>query len=95
MEKEKPIKQTSWVVLIFGSDGIGKGLCPGPMYILVVHGFLAMPHRNCAALVGNFVYGLLKKINYAIKWWFRKHEHQVIKNFTKAWSFYLDLLMGE
>lgn len=45
---------------IFGLGWALSGACPGPMYILVGTGVLSMLIVIAAAVLGTFVYGLLK-----------------------------------
>ena len=45
---------------IFGLGWALAGTCPGPMYILVGTGVLSMLIVIAAALLGTFVYGVLK-----------------------------------
>ncbi|QWX82831.1 YeeE/YedE family protein [Cellulophaga sp. HaHaR_3_176] len=45
---------------IFGLGWALAGACPGPMYILIGAGFSSMLIVIFAALLGTFVYGLLK-----------------------------------
>lgn len=46
--------------IIFGLGWALAGACPGPMYVLVGAGFYAMLVVIGGALLGTFVYGLLK-----------------------------------
>ncbi len=58
-------KQTSYPRYIIGGTifGLGwamTGACPGPMFTLIGNGFLAILVVIFSALVGTFVYGLIK-----------------------------------
>ena len=46
--------------IIFGLGWALAGACPGPMYILVGTGVISMLIVIAAAVLGTFVYGLLK-----------------------------------
>ncbi|WP_138433694.1 DUF6691 family protein [Winogradskyella algicola] len=46
---------------IFGLGWALSGACPGPMYVLVGTGVFSMLIVIAAALVGTFVYGILKR----------------------------------
>ncbi len=45
---------------IFGLGWVLSGACPGPMYILVGTGVFSMLIVIAAAILGTFIYGLLK-----------------------------------
>ena len=45
---------------IFGLGWALTGACPGPMFILLGHGFVTILVVIAAALLGTFTYGLLK-----------------------------------
>lgn len=45
---------------IFGLGWALTGACPGPMFILLGHGFVTILVVIVAALLGTFTYGLLK-----------------------------------
>ncbi len=45
---------------LFGMGWALTGACPGPVYILIGHGFLSFVIVFLAALFGVFVYGLLR-----------------------------------
>jgi uncharacterized membrane protein YedE/YeeE len=47
--------------ILFGLGWALAGACPGPMYILVGTGVLSMIIVIAAAVLGTFVYGLLKE----------------------------------
>ena len=60
-----PLKDRGFLRYIIGGSifGLGwalSGACPGPMYILVGTGVFSMFIVIAAALLGTFVYGLLK-----------------------------------
>lgn len=60
-----PLKDRGFVRYILGGTifGLGwalAGACPGPMYILLGTGIFSMLIVIAAALLGTFVYGLLK-----------------------------------
>ncbi len=60
-----PIKEKGLVRYILGGTifGLGwalAGACPGPMYILLGTGVFSMVIMIAAAILGTFVYGLLK-----------------------------------
>ena len=46
---------------IFGFGWAMTGACPGPMYTLVGHGYWSMLIVIAAALLGTFVYGIIRK----------------------------------
>ena len=46
--------------LIFGLGWALAGACPGPMYVLAGAGYLSMLVVILAAIVGTFIYGLLR-----------------------------------
>lgn len=47
--------------IIFGFGWVLTGSCPGPMYILLGYGYLSFGVVILSALLGTFVYGLVKK----------------------------------
>ncbi len=60
-----PSKEKSFIRYIVGGIifGLGwalAGACPGPMYILLGAGFYAMFILIFAAMIGTFIYGLLR-----------------------------------
>ena len=59
-EKEKNYKANILGGTVFGFGWALAGACPGPMYILVGTGVFSMLIVIAAALLGTFVYGLLK-----------------------------------
>lgn len=61
-----PSKEKSFIRYILGGIifGLGwalAGACPGPMYILLGAGFYSMFILIFAAMLGTFIYGLLRK----------------------------------
>ncbi len=58
--KEKNYKANLIGGTIFGLGWALAGACPGPMYILLGTGVFSMLIVIAAALLGTFVYGLLK-----------------------------------
>ncbi|MEA1784653.1 DUF6691 family protein [Arenibacter sp. GZD96] len=59
-EKQKNYKSALLGGTVFGLGWALAGACPGPMYILLGTGVLSMLLVIFAALIGTFVYGLLK-----------------------------------
>jgi len=59
-KKEKGFTRYIIGGLIFGLGWALIGVCPGPMYILLGTGVYSMLIVIAAALVGTFIYGLLK-----------------------------------
>lgn len=59
-DKEKNYKANILGGTIFGFGWALAGACPGPMYILLGTGVFSMLIVIAAALLGTFVYGLLK-----------------------------------
>mgnify|MGYP001604171842 CR=1 FL=1 len=62
---EIPKKQKGFTRYILGGTlfGLGwalTGACPGPLYILVGNGFLVFLVAIASAMLGTFVYGLLR-----------------------------------
>jgi uncharacterized membrane protein YedE/YeeE len=47
--------------ILFGLGWALAGACPGPMYVLLGSGFVSILVLIFGALLGTFVYGLLKK----------------------------------
>ena len=45
---------------LFGLGWAMTGACPGPMFVLLGHGFLAVSIVIISSLLGTFLYGLLK-----------------------------------
>lgn len=46
---------------LFGLGWALTGACPGPLYVLLGHGYLSIGLVILSALLGTFLYGLLKK----------------------------------
>ncbi|UGU15250.1 YeeE/YedE family protein [Sinomicrobium kalidii] len=59
-DKEKGITRYLAGGILFGLGWALAGACPGPMYILFGAGFWSMAIVIFGALLGTFVYGLLK-----------------------------------
>ena len=59
-DKQMSIKRYLIGGVIFGLGWALTGACPGPMFTLVGNGFLAMVVVIFSAMLGTFVYGLLK-----------------------------------
>lgn len=58
--KNRSIPRYLFGGIIFGLGWALAGACPGPMYILVGNGFLILLVVIFSALLGTFLYGLLK-----------------------------------
>jgi len=58
--KEKGIVRYLFGGIIFGLGWALAGACPGPMYVLLGSGFISTLVLIFGALLGTFVYGLLK-----------------------------------
>ncbi|MFC6267358.1 DUF6691 family protein [Frigoriflavimonas asaccharolytica] len=58
--KEKGVARYLIGGTLFGLGWALAGACPGPMYILVGAGYVSILVVIAAALLGTFVYGLLK-----------------------------------
>lgn len=59
-DKDRSIARYILGGTIFGLGWALAGACPGPMYILLGAGFYAIGFVILAALLGTFVYGLLR-----------------------------------
>ncbi|MBN2867157.1 MAG: YeeE/YedE family protein [Flavobacteriaceae bacterium] len=59
-DKEKSIYRYLFGGTIFGLGWALAGACPGPMFTLVGAGFLPILIVIVSAIVGTFIYGLLK-----------------------------------
>ncbi len=59
--KDKGFKSYLFGGVIFGLGWALVGVCPGPMYTLLGVGFLPIIVVIIAALLGTFLYGLLKE----------------------------------
>ena len=58
--KEKSVTRYLLGGLLFGLGWALAGACPGPMYVLAGAGFPSMLIVIFGALLGTFVYGLVK-----------------------------------
>ncbi len=60
--KEKPKTYAAGIMggTIFGLGWAMTGACPGPLYVLLGHGYLVIAVIILSALAGTFVYGILK-----------------------------------
>ncbi len=58
--KEKGLTRNLLGGAIFGLGWALAGTCPGPMFVLVGTGFFSMLIVIAAAILGTFVYGVLK-----------------------------------
>ncbi len=59
--KNKSFPRYLWGGVIFGLGWALVGACPGPMFILVGAGFMPLLVVIFGALIGTFLYGLLRK----------------------------------
>lgn len=59
-DKPKTYKASLFGGTIFGLGWAMTGACPGPLYVLVGHGFWIILIIILSALFGTFVYGALK-----------------------------------
>ncbi len=60
IQKEKGYKRYLIGGTIFGLGWALTGACPAPMFILVGHGFGIFLVVICAAILGTYVYGLIR-----------------------------------
>ncbi|NEU06962.1 YeeE/YedE family protein [Flavihumibacter sp. R14] len=60
VEKEKGWKRYLYGGIIFGLGWALTGACPGPMFVLIGHGYLAILLVVAGALLGTFSYGIIK-----------------------------------
>lgn len=60
-EKKKGFIRTFVGGSIFGLGWALVGACPGPLFVLIGHGFIAIIIVLIAAILGAFIYGLLSK----------------------------------
>jgi hypothetical protein len=58
--KEKSVHRYIWGGMIFGLGWALTGACPGPMYAMIGQGYLAVILVMGSALLGTFVYGILR-----------------------------------
>ena len=60
--KDKPKTYVASIAggTLFGLGWAMTGACPGPLYVLLGHGYLVIGAIILSALLGTFVYGLLK-----------------------------------
>ncbi|MEM6687105.1 MAG: DUF6691 family protein [Bacteroidota bacterium] len=58
--KQKTVKRYVFGGILFGLGWALAGACPGPMFTLIGAGFLPILIVILSALLGTFVYGLLK-----------------------------------
>lgn len=59
-DKEKGLKRYIFGGILFGLGWALSGACPGPMYILVGTGVFTMLIVILAAVLGTYVYGVIK-----------------------------------
>lgn len=59
-DKEKSFKRYAFGGTLFGLGWALAGACPGPMYTLLGAGFLPIIVVIIGALLGTFIYGVLK-----------------------------------
>jgi uncharacterized membrane protein YedE/YeeE len=59
-EKPKTYKASIFGGIIFGLGWALVGACPGPMYILLGGGFLSIGIVILSAILGTFLYGLVR-----------------------------------
>lgn len=60
VNKEKSMKRYLFGGIIFGLGWAITGACPGPMFILLGNGFWIMIIPILSAILGTFLYGLIK-----------------------------------
>ncbi len=60
-EKKKGFIRTFVGGSIFGLGWALVGACPGPLFVLIGHGFIAIIIVLIAAILGTFIYGVLSK----------------------------------
>ena len=60
-EKKKGVIKTLVGGTIFGLGWALAGACPGPMFVLIGHGAIAIFIVLLGAIVGAFIYGILSK----------------------------------
>ena len=59
-DKEKRWKNYLFGGIIFGLGWALTGACPGPMFVLLGYGYLAMLITIAGALLGTLAYGVVK-----------------------------------
>lgn len=59
-DKPKTYKASLFGGIIFGLGWAMTGACPGPLYVLLGHGYWVILIVILSALVGTFVYGVLR-----------------------------------
>lgn len=58
--KEKPYARYIWGGIIFGLGWALTGACPGPLFVNLGYGYLSMLIAIFGALIGTFLYGVIK-----------------------------------
>lgn len=59
-DKEKNVPRYLIGGILFGLGWALIGACPGPMFILLGHGYFTLIIVIISAIIGTFIYGLLK-----------------------------------
>jgi len=59
--KDKSVTRYLVGGIIFGLGWALAGVCPGPMYVLAGTGYFSILIVICGALLGTFLYGIVKK----------------------------------
>lgn len=60
-EKPKTYKASILGGTLFGAGWAMTGACPGPLYVLIGHGYWIILVVVFSAILGTFTYGILKK----------------------------------
>lgn len=60
MPKQKGYKRYLFGGIIFGIGWSMTGACPGPLYVLVGNGYLSFIFVILCAILGTFLYGVLR-----------------------------------